>query len=455
VGATIYYTRDAAITSATKWTAFLGDPIVLTATGTIYAKAAKSGMPESAVVSATYTIIPKVATPKFVTNLPGSYRPTVTITLACETPNAAIYYTLDGSDPVAIAGSKSKLYTAGFILSASAIVRARAFVTGLPSSDILDGEFGVGGDGYESDDTPAQASLIAGGQVQTHSIHYRSDVDWVKFTLTTKSSIRLQTNGMAGDTEMWLYDAQMRPIDYDDNGWNRTFSLISRTDDKALDANTTANPYYYVKVQSKGNKSTIAAYTLSFQASGVLAVATPVLTPAIMANSVKVTISCSTPGATIRYTTDGSRPTLNSPIYTMPMMFYTTVTLNVISFKAGMISSSMNSATYIIARSQAEFVGLPDGVTLTSTPTATQWVGAPVTLTATTCGGSAMSYAFYIGTQDHAGNWTYTLLQSSAAPTCTWIPQVAGAYRLLVSTQQAGTPACVETAMAFTVVESQ
>jgi negative regulator of genetic competence, sporulation and motility len=109
-------------------------------------------------------------------------------------------------------------------------------------------------DVYEVDNTLAQAKTIAlNGAAQTHSIHTASDVDWVKFTLATATSVVVKTAGSSGDTDLTLYDAAGTQLAYN-NDYTGTFSQISST----LAAGT-----YYAKVGEYGNNATIATYSLS------------------------------------------------------------------------------------------------------------------------------------------------------------------------------------------------
>lgn len=79
-------------------------------------------------------------------------------------------------------------------------------------------------------------------------------------------------------------------------------------------------------------------------------VAVPVFTPngGTYATAQNVTITSATPGAAIKYTTDGSTPTSASPTYTGPISVTATATIKAIATKAGMTDSAVASATYTI-----------------------------------------------------------------------------------------------------------
>ena len=59
-----------------------------------------------------------------------------------------------------------------------------------------------------------------------------------------------------------------------------------------------------------------------------------------------VTLSCTTTGATIRYTTDGSDPTADSAVYAGPITLTETTTIRARAFKDGMEASGIAVATY-------------------------------------------------------------------------------------------------------------
>lgn len=63
-------------------------------------------------------------------------------------------------------------------------------------------------------------------------------------------------------------------------------------------------------------------------------------------NSVSVSLSTSTSGASIYYTLDGTNPTSSSALYSSPITISTTTTLKAIAIKSGMTNSDIATATY-------------------------------------------------------------------------------------------------------------
>jgi hypothetical protein len=84
------------------------------------------------------------------------------------------------------------------------------------------------------------------------------------------------------------------------------------------------------------------------------ACATPTFSPAggSYSSTQTVTISCSTSGATIYYTTDGSTPTSSSTQYTGAISVSSTETVKAIAEESGYSNSSVASASYTVGGSQ-------------------------------------------------------------------------------------------------------
>jgi hypothetical protein len=93
-------------------------------------------------------------------------------------------------------------------------------------------------------------------------------------------------------------------------------------------------------------------------------VATPTITPpgGTFTASVTVTLATATPGATLRYTTDGTTPSETSLLYTNPFPMTVSGTIQARGFAPGLQPSGVASATFTIVTgsrgASATFVGL-------------------------------------------------------------------------------------------------
>ena len=81
-------------------------------------------------------------------------------------------------------------------------------------------------------------------------------------------------------------------------------------------------------------------------------VAAPLIYPeaGTYSSALDVTMTTTTSGATIRYTTDGSTPTTTSgTVYAAPVHIADTLTLKAVAYRSGLTTSSVTSAQYTIA----------------------------------------------------------------------------------------------------------
>lgn len=97
----------------------------------------------------------------------------------------------------------------------------------------------------------------------------------------------------------------------------------------------------------------------------------PIISPSsgTYANTIQVTITCATEGATIFYTTDNSFPTSSSKQYIAPFSITTTQTINAIAVKPGFKTSSFTSNTYNITTISkvTDFEYIDNGINITIT----------------------------------------------------------------------------------------
>jgi hypothetical protein len=86
-------------------------------------------------------------------------------------------------------------------------------------------------------------------------------------------------------------------------------------------------------------------------------VATPTFSPVAgtYSSTQSVTISTTTPGASIFYTTDGSTPTTGSTPYTTPVPVASSLTLKALATASGFINSAVGSAIYVISGTGSAF----------------------------------------------------------------------------------------------------
>lgn len=108
----------------------------------------------------------------------------------------------------------------------------------------------------------------------------------------------------------------------------------------------------YVMLSNPAGSGTapVRTYTLPTIPGGT--VSAPSFSPGggTFSSAQSVTITSTTSGATIRYTTDGSTPTPSvGTVYSAPVNIAATSTLKAIAYKSGMTNSSVTSATYTIS----------------------------------------------------------------------------------------------------------
>jgi polygalacturonase len=142
-GASINYTTDGSTPTSSTGTVYSG-PITLTADVTLKAIAYASGMNNSAVNTAIYTVTSsgggQVAAPAF-SVAGGTYTSAQTVTITCSTGGASIRYTTDGSTPSETAGT---LYSSPVSISATATLQAIAYASGMTDSSITSATYTIG-----------------------------------------------------------------------------------------------------------------------------------------------------------------------------------------------------------------------------------------------------------------------------------------------------------------------
>jgi uncharacterized protein (TIGR02145 family) len=299
--ATIHYTTNGMDPNESDST--YSSPVSIVSTTTLKARAYKIGLNPSDVDSGVYTITGAVATTTFSPS-PGTYPTAQKITISCSTSGATIHYTTNGVEP----NESDSTYSSPVSIASTTTLKARAYKTGWNPSDVDSGVYTITG-------TVATPTFSPSPET------YASAVNVAISCSTSGAIIRYTTNGMDPNES--------------DSTYSSPVSIASTTTLKARAYKTGWNP-------SDVDSGT---YTI------VGTVATPTFSPSpgIYPTAQTITVSCSTSGATIHYTTNGMDPNESDSTYSSPVSIASTTTLKARAYKIGWNTSDVDSGTYTIA----------------------------------------------------------------------------------------------------------
>ena len=385
-GATIHYTTDG--TEPTAESPVYSEAIAVGETMTIKAIAMKEDMTNSAIASATYTInIPQVATPTF-NPAQGEYTEAQNVTITCETEGATIHYTTDGTEPTA----ESPVYSEAIAVGETMTIKAIAMKEGMANSAIASATYTINipqpVEGTTFVKVTAADQLVAGkkyiivsgnkalGTAPTGNFLTAIDVTAGDEVTVSDDGVAIMTlGGTAGHYTLALGDTYLHAVN------STSLDYGSSTEWAISDYNGTLAGYRVkhadanraVRYQSGNNR--FGNYSTTDQNSeyGWIyvekeevtpqpeQVATPTFDPEEGEYTVvlNVAINCETEDATIHYTTDGTEPTAESPVYGAPIEVAETMTIKAIAMKADMTDSEVASATYTINLPAPEPVATP------------------------------------------------------------------------------------------------
>jgi hypothetical protein len=252
----------------------------------------------------------------------GTFTNSVSVSLLTSTSGAAIYYTTDGTTPT----QSSKQYTAPFSLTASSLVKAQAFESGMTPSSQVSAWFTKDASFDFSLNNSGDKSVTAGSSV----------------TNTINAAL------VSGSTQGVAYSVAGLP-----SGSTASFSSAScsPTCSSTLTINTTGSTpagTSAVTVSATGGGVTqMTSFNLTVN---LPTVAMPTISPngGSFSESVSVTLQTATSGASIYYTTDGSTPTQSSALYTGAMTLTSNATVKAIAFKSSSNPSAVASASFTV-----------------------------------------------------------------------------------------------------------
>lgn len=311
-GATIRYTTDGSDPGETIGEVYDGTPILINNTSqatVVKAIAYLDGWITSAIVTHTYVINPPVSGP-FFSVASGNYYSTFSVSISAVPAVASIYYTTDGSEP---SNTHGTLYTNPVYINRNTTLRAKAYLINYPPSAIQTAIYNL----YNS---PVSFSPPQGTYTSVQTVHLS--------TPTPAAAIWYTLDGSQPAVGSSLLYNPSNPI------------VVNQT--------TTIRAFAQ-RVNWHNSPITSATYTLDLPLPDVQALS---IQPAsgLYTHAIDVSIATPTPGATIRYTTNGSQPTLTHGFtYTAPFEVSSDTTVKARAFKAGYNPSEIAVAQYIIA----------------------------------------------------------------------------------------------------------
>jgi N-acetylneuraminic acid mutarotase len=247
---------------------------------------------------------PAVAAPTF-SPAAGAYAAAQTVTISDSTAGATIYYTTNGSAPTV----SSAVYTSAITVASSETLEAIATASGLSTSAVATASYTIAQPAAATPTFSPAAGTFTSAQTVTIS------------DSTAGATIYYTTNGTTPTVSSAVYT-----------------SAITVASSETLQAIATAIGFSTSAVAS-------AVYTIGQPAAATPAFSLPAGT---YASAQSVTISDSTSGSTIYYTTNGTTPTISSAVYSGTITVSATETIEAMATASGYSPSAVETASYTI-----------------------------------------------------------------------------------------------------------
>ena len=229
------------------------------------------------------------------------------IVLSCSNPNAKIFYTLDGSDPVASETDKCSQYVSPIEVHGYTTIKSLSYVKGYPYTVVTSGEYALGNTAKPEFGSPEVFS---------------------------KSNTRIVISCPTGEAIV-RYTLDDTPVMEDSSIYTMPFTVSETTTVRAK----------AFKTDWFDSEEVVQTFTRLWYTNE-----TPVISAesaAFDAASQEVTILCATEGATVYYTIDGSEPSAaNGRVYKGPFNIYDSVTVKAIAVKNDWKDSAVASVAF-------------------------------------------------------------------------------------------------------------
>lgn len=326
---------------------------------------------------------PTVTTPEITPN-GGSFLDSQEVSISCATTGATIYYTTDGSTP----STTSTQYTTPFTIDETTTVKAYAVLTNYDDSQVATATF-----------TKATALTVAEAIAATPAT---GTSDYVYISGIVSAFYNTSIIGDGSNYRYYISDdgtTTNQLLVYKGNGLNNDpFANVN-------DLLVNDHVIIYGKLTTYNNTKEVAAgnYIYSLERPTVT-VEAPTFSPTAGTydEAQTVTMSCTTEGAAIHYTTDGTEPDGNSNVYSTGITVSETTTFKAKAIK-GENASPLTTATYHFCSAESPYT-VAQALAFHEYPTSTIWVHGIVSTAPTAAPNSDGQLTYYISDNGEATN---------------------------------------------------